>query len=241
MESERTSYFINNPIFVKYKTRWDFFRLKRKRVLKTVFVNERIIELPFAIESLCALPKGAGILDLGCTESLFPLQAAGLGYHVAGLDFRPYPYAHPNLTCVRGDMCRLPFENDKFDGVFSLSSLEHVGIGFYEDPASCREADRTAVEEIYRVLKEGGLFVVTVPYGKASVNSHQRVYDAEGLKTLLEKFDIQEKKHFQNFTKDGVPGNFWEQVSPEKAAQVESAENTAGVCLIKATKPVGIK
>jgi len=71
-------YLINNPIFVKYKKRFDWLKMKWKPYLKSVYVNERIVEIPFAIRCLSNIPKGSRVLDLGCSESPFSLQAAGL-------------------------------------------------------------------------------------------------------------------------------------------------------------------
>ena len=60
--------------------------------LKSVFINERIVEIPFALTGLAKVARGAKILDIGCSESLLPLYLAGAGFHVTGLDFRNYPY-----------------------------------------------------------------------------------------------------------------------------------------------------
>ena len=157
------NYFINNPIFVKFKKRFDLFKFKSQQVLKSVNINERIVEIPFAIQAVAALPKRAKILDLGCTESSLPLQLAALGYSVTGFDFREYPYGHPNLTFVQGDMTKLPFDKENFDAILSISTLEHVGIGFYADPQEAQQADKKAIGEIARVLKPNGLFVLTAP------------------------------------------------------------------------------
>lgn len=50
------------------------------------------------------------------------------------------------------DAHNLPFKNDSFDGVITQAVLEHVS-----DPYKC-------VEEIYRVLKDGGLVYSSTPF-----------------------------------------------------------------------------
>ena len=52
---------------------------------------------------------------------------------------------------VRGDVLDLPFDADTFDRVIAAEVLEHI------------PDDRAAMREITRVLRPGGLAVVTVP------------------------------------------------------------------------------
>jgi len=51
----------------------------------------------------------------------------------------------------RADVTDLPFESDAFDAVICIHVLEHV------------EADRTAMREMFRVLKPGGWALISVP------------------------------------------------------------------------------
>ena len=230
------NYFINNPIFVKYKKRFDLSRLKSKETLKSVNVNERIIEIPFAIQAVAGLPKGIKILDLGCTESPLPLQLSGLGYQVTGFDFREYPYQHPNLTFVQGDMTQLPFENETFHGVMCISTLEHVGIGFYSDPRQVAQADKKAMAEIIRVLKPGGIFVLTAPYGIKAQTDHQRVYDQKGIEDLLGALNVQERRYFKSEILAGAVCNTWSEATQEEAAGITSPKTTNCVCLVVGKK-----
>ena len=66
-------YWINEPVFLKFKDRFDFSRFERVRELKKMFLNERIVELPFVIDSLSLMGKRGKILDVGCSESVLPL------------------------------------------------------------------------------------------------------------------------------------------------------------------------
>jgi len=69
--------FINNPVFLKYKRRFDWRLLKRKFFIKKALLNERIIEIPFVIDVLSGIVKSSKVLDLGCMESVLPLFLAG--------------------------------------------------------------------------------------------------------------------------------------------------------------------
>ena len=237
MENPDTAYFINNPIFLKYKKRFDLFKWRYKDHLKSVFINERIVEIPYAIACLSVLPKGNKILDLGCTESTFPLQAAILGYKVTGFDFRPYPYSHPNLRFVQGDILNLPFTSEEFDAVFCISTIEHIGLGFYNDPLAQQEADHKAMQEAARVLKKGGQLVLTVPYGTTIPNEHHRIYNQSSLNKLLGNFNIKDQRYFVNRRDNGhARSNSWQEVNEPEAARVASGDSANCVCVIKALK-----
>lgn len=234
-ETEK-NFFINNPIFVKYKKKFDFSKFKTQQTLKSVNINERIVEIPFAIQAVAGLAKGAKILDLGCTESPLPLQLSALGYAVTGFDFREYPYRHPNLTFVQGDMTKLPFENARFDAILSISTLEHVGIGFYADPQEVEQADKKAMAEVIRVLKPGGIFVLTAPYGVKAQTGHQRIYDQKGLEDLFGALSVQERRYFKSDTLPGADCNSWVEVDQEEAAAIASPKSTTCVCLVVGKK-----
>lgn len=234
--TNNTNFFINNPIFVKFKKRFDFITLRSVPVLKSVHINERIVEIPFAIQAVSQLPKGTKVLDLGCTESPLPLQLATLGYRVTGFDFRTYPYAHPNLTFVQGDMTKLPFDNESFDVVLSISTLEHIGIGFYKDPKEIDDADKKALSEAVRVLKHNGLFILTAPYGIANRTDQQRIYDEKNLAELLSPLNIETIRYFKSHQLDQSAGNAWIEINQTDADAIVSPNATTCVCLVRAKK-----
>ncbi|WP_439026722.1 class I SAM-dependent methyltransferase [Haloarchaeobius sp. DT45] len=75
--------------------------------------------------------SGEHILDVGCGPGPDTAVFADRGYSVTGLDrtasFLQAARAEiPVGRFVRGDMRRLPFEDDSFDGVWASASLLHV-------------------------------------------------------------------------------------------------------------------
>ncbi|MEN4006020.1 MAG: DUF268 domain-containing protein [Methanobacteriaceae archaeon] len=89
-----------------------------------------------------------------------------------------------------------------FDTVIAVSTIGHVGLGLYGDPIH-DNADIMAVQEIYRILKPDGSFIVTTPfaakyrlakYGKG----YERYYDADTISKLFkgESFYIKGKEFF---------------------------------------------
>ena len=56
------------------------------------------------------------------------------------------------IADVKADICNLPFPNDSFDLIICNHVLEHI------------EDDRRAMNELYRVMKLGGMGILQVPY-----------------------------------------------------------------------------
>ena len=229
------SFFINNPVYIGYKRRFDWRSLKRKPFVKKVFLNERIIEIPFTINALAGMAKNGKVLDLGCMESALPLFLASLGFQVTGFDFRQYPYRVPNFKFIQGSILDLPFEKESFDAVTCISTIEHVGIGFYSDPKDGLSSDIKGMAEIKRVLKIGGALILTVPFGKPSINNQQRIYDREELDRLLTGFSVDAIKFFKN-TQVLSGNNYWEEIPSDQAESLYSANSTECVCCLSASK-----
>jgi hypothetical protein len=183
-------------------------------------INERIVELPFALGQLARLSPPARILDIGGAESTFSLSAASLGYAVTVLDPQGVPYEHPNLTAFS---CRLEdwtHDDKPFDAAFLISAIEHFGLGAYGEQADAAGADRQALERVRDLLSEDGLLVLTTPYGERSVNDFERIYDDAALDELLDGWQILERRTI---------------VRMDRRTWLPGGEGSAGAVLIAAT------
>ncbi|RJR55017.1 MAG: SAM-dependent methyltransferase [Desulfobacteraceae bacterium] len=87
---------------------------------------------------------------------------------------------------VLGDMQHPPFQKALFDIVVSVEVLEHV------------EQDMLFIRQIHRVLKPGGVFLMTTPNGDYVVNrnlDHKRHYTLQHLMSILgssfSKFEVE--------------------------------------------------
>jgi len=79
--------------------------------------------------------------------------------------------SYPKLRVI--SLPELDASGQKFDAVFSYSSLEHDGLGRYGDPLN-PEADLKRMEAIKDVLKPGGKLFLGVPNGNDTLGTMQR-------------------------------------------------------------------
>ena len=207
-----------------------------KKMLRDLFygevVLERIVEYPvfFSLTGYKGKSEKRKVLDVGCYYSNFPIQLASMGFKVWGIDPEPYQLIHPNFTFIQGDVTKTDFKSGFFDIVTSVSTIEHIGLGFYKDKNQ-NSGDTAAVEEISRILKKGGLFVLSVPYSKSfRLGKTQRFYDTKHINILLSsKFKITNRLLYASYKGKWMP------VDEDKVWNTRG-ETTSIVAIITATK-----
>jgi 2-polyprenyl-3-methyl-5-hydroxy-6-metoxy-1,4-benzoquinol methylase len=153
------------------------------------WVNERIVEVPYAFRALSDLQPGAKVLEVGATESSVCLSLATLGYEVTAVDPRPNPLSHERLRVVAARIEEWDHEA-AFDAVLCLSTIEHIGVAAYEQEASENRPDVEAMRRIRELTRPDGLLVLTTAVGKRSLSERGRVYDREALDELLAGWDV---------------------------------------------------
>lgn len=124
---------------------------------------------------------GRTLLDVGCGTGWFSQRAVARGAHVVALDIGlrllEKTREKCNVTLIGGDACRLPFVDASVDVVLSSECVEHT-----RDPLA-------AVDEMCRVLKPGGILVLTVPNRlwrlSATVAATFKLRPYEGLENWL--------------------------------------------------------
>ena len=135
------------------------------------------------------------ILDIGCGTGTM-LDELGRFGDVHGVDTEPaavefcLDHDHPQVALYSGD--RLPHADGSFDVVTMLDVIEHV------------DDDQTILGEARRVLRPGGLAMITVPayqwmWGEQDeVAHHKRRYTRPQLRDSLDRagFDVSRAGYF---------------------------------------------
>lgn len=116
------------------------------------------LEITAALLEVCAFPKGAGVLDVGCgagrtvayLREKHGLDAVGIDKDAARIAGAKRCVPARNVLCADG--ASLPFPDGAFDGVFAECTLSVMNY----DPA--------VIGEIRRVLRPGGRLAVSDLY-----------------------------------------------------------------------------
>lgn len=138
-----------------------------------------------------------------------------------------------NYVTKKIDALSLPYPNNFFDRVLSISVIEHIN----------DNGDSLVIREIWRVLKQDGLFILTIPvkktyeieYGykdeynlnvekKSDKYFFQRIYDEQNIEERLlssinnyeiiskKVFGVTEKEFYSEYKKRWMKYSYWETV-----------------------------
>jgi ubiquinone/menaquinone biosynthesis C-methylase UbiE len=107
-------------------------------------------------------------------------------------DYRPANIIFDNLACKKGDLMKLPFEDDSIESISCMHTVEHVGLGRYGDILD-PVGDIKATKELARVVTVGGSLVFVVPVGKPKIefNAH-RIYSYEQVMDMFPNMQLKE-------------------------------------------------
>lgn len=132
-------------------------------------------------------PENASVLEIGCAEAdwIGPMLEARPDLQITGIDWRPITRAG---TVVRGDVLTYDFPAASFDAVVGISSVEHIGLGHYDNDPLDVDGDRHCLERVVTWLKPGGFVYADVPYLPLGYRVHgdeYRGYDRQAIRERL--------------------------------------------------------
>lgn len=123
------------------------------------------------------------VLDIGCGTGVIFQELSKIGDPV-GLDFSSLALGYCRKRglkpLINADGQALPFKSNEFDGAIGLDIFEHI------------KDDRRALSEAFRVLKPGGVLVLSVPAFMSLWSPHDvalmhfRRYTRPQMRSLLE-------------------------------------------------------
>lgn len=193
---------------------------------KTQLINDRALEYGFTFREL-GFVKNQKILDVGYLESPLPFILHGLGAKVYGIDIRKCPISYTGINFKIGDIRKTNFKNKFFDRILAISTIEHLGISTRYGSYSDKLADRKAILEMKRILKDNGKIIITVPFGKRNINSVQKTYDYNQIKKLIRGLNMKKCKYALNY------GDYWSFAKYNKVKDQTGYNSNIMMCLEK--------
>jgi ubiquinone/menaquinone biosynthesis C-methylase UbiE len=169
---------------------------------------------------------GERILDAGCGTGVFTLDLLSGGSRIVGLDISlpMLCWANKKLRMVpfqpvSGDMNTLPFRDDIFDKVVSITALEFIQDG------------KGAVAELFRVTRRGGVIVAATLNSLGSWADRRREEAKKGHAIFSKAiFRSPDELRFlapvEGVVRTAV--HFQKADSPEKAVQIEQEGQRQG-------------
>lgn len=189
-------------------------------------IDERVIEYPWIFSKLPSKP--GKVLDAGSAlnhDFLLqrnPLKEAQLTIMTLAPEKRCF--WNRSISYVYGDLRERYFSDATFDVVVSISTIEHIGLDntmLYTGDKAKRESDSfgfvPAVIEFRRVIKKGGICLITVPFGRPGIHGWYQVFDQALVDKVIETFGPSES-HVDYF---GYDARGWKRVDSASLVEAE--------------------
>lgn len=219
-------------------------------------LDERIIEYSWLLSQLELRPRRLFDAGSALNFELILKRLHELGRNVTIMTLEPEQQAYWKLkvSYQYGDLRQTPFQDEWFDEIVSVSTLEHIGFDntFYGSNAKPESGNYIqAVNELWRILKPNGVLYITLPYGEADdiiINGKvfARQFNADMLDRLLGCLKTDSKHSvFYRYTADGwilseqssCDDLHYFNIHTQQNYDEDVAAAARAVCCIRAIKP----
>lgn len=157
-------------------------------------LDERVVEYPWV---LARLDTSGIILDAGSTFSSPTLldspQIEGRRLIIYTM-MTDWITLNANISYIFSDFREMILKDDCITSIACISTLEHVGLSYdYKTynienhwPDQDVFAYRETLRQFHRILKPGGQFLLTMPYGRYENHGWLQQHDAASLKGVID-------------------------------------------------------
>lgn len=165
------------------------------------FLDERVVEYPWLISRFSTEDTNTKghFLDAGSSLNYACLvehpQLARHHLYCVTLAPEANCFWQQSVSYVYTDLRYLPFKDEFFEGIASISTLEHIGMDnkmLYTPETNYQENKPqdylVAVQELKRVLKKGHKCFITLPFGRYQYDIFQQQFDETMLDQVKETF-----------------------------------------------------
>jgi len=205
---------------------------------------ERVVELYLA---RLLYEPGMKVLDVGhangmeCHRAM--LQSLPGPLDLTGIDIAEpaYDTAAYYSKSIRASIDATPFEDQTFDLIWCISSLEHVGMdnsAYVEGDAAGEATPEAALSEMVRVLRPKGTLLITVPYGRYEDHGWFRNFDETRLRRLLDP--VRRRVAIRELYFEHTPASGWKSTEPGRLRTVGYGDqDNAGAAALAAVLLTG--
>jgi len=164
------------------------------------------------------------VLDLGCGFGEFMRgftdKKIDVGVDINPKDLFAASKSNRYKNLVLADARDLPFLDNTFETIVSISTLEHI-----KNP-------KKTLNECYRVLKPGGTLIATIETDKVDKNSFYRPFLS---KIGFNRISIFLEKKYNSFFSRHIiiNGKVWEKIAKESGFEIEKADYIISPIVVK--------
>ena len=166
--------------------------------------NDRMVEMVFVLENI----KHGVVLDVGSRGSVYIKSLINLGCRAWTCEVQKNveDYYKGNIRHLCCDIRKI--EKPRFDSVIMVSTLEHIGLKGYgmKKEKTPFQSQLEAVNHSMKLLRKGGMLIITVPYGRFVDGGWYYVYDEEMVRKVKAQGKVKEERYYKLFPGDTFDG-----------------------------------